>query len=101
MNEVIRKGDPDCKHEYIYFIEENSRWQRWWCDNPQCRRHETMDIERYTKERLSLPPNAYIRTPDHPCGEGAYVWKTDDEGKISFLSSDKILYINRSYLNIK
>lgn len=77
--QVLDEGDPECKHNYILYIDNAFDGQAWWCD--ECGRYKRMGY--CPGEKIRFPPDAYIRTlnPDYG-GEEVYSWRADSDGVV-------------------
>jgi len=76
-HEVLDRGDSNCNHQKVLYIDNSFDGQAWWCDD--CSRHERL---RYTPgEIIKFPPYARIRTPNSKSGgEKVYAYRADING---------------------
>jgi len=76
---AMNKGNPNCKHQHVNYIDNGFDGQAWWCDETDCERHEKMNYS--AGEKIIFPSNALIRTPNPEFGGGSfYAHKADSDG---------------------
>ena len=79
---VLDKGNLDCEHQRIFYIDNAFDGQAWWCDD--CSRHERMDYSPGFK--IKFPKNTLISTPNPEYGaEKFYAFRTDDKRFVNLL----------------
>tara|TARA_Y100000310_G_scaffold345056_1_gene461455 strand:- start:495 stop:788 length:294 start_codon:yes stop_codon:yes gene_type:complete len=80
--QTINKGQSQCPHNYISYLNAGFDGQAWWCDIPECNRHERLG---YTPiEKIQFPPNAFIRVSE----TNHYFWQANEQGIAQKLPKD-------------
>ncbi len=88
--EVLCEGKADCNHAHLNYVAVPLDGQAFWCDD--CARQERV---LYSKDRpnapvMTFPPGSLVRVPNPQYGgEDVYAFRTDSEGKLQLLASEK------------
>ena len=94
-NQVAYGGNPECKHDRVFYIDFGITGQAWWCDYPECGRQERMGYSD-TGEKIRFPPLAYIRTENPEFdGKGIYSHKSDENGLVKLLAEKERIFIGQ------
>ena len=81
-------GNPDCKHDRVFYDDERLMGQYLWCDLPNCGRHESMAYS--PNHKMKFPPGALISTPNQQYGgENFYSFKANEQGIAGLLPKDQ------------
>ena len=78
--QVLKKGGLNCKHDKVLYIDNAFDGQAFWCDMPDCGRHERIPYS--PGNRIRFPASALIRTPNPKYGgEEFYSFRADSNGE--------------------
>ena len=77
---VLNFGNPHCKHERVFYVDNVLGGQEFWCDALDCRRHVRLSYS--PGFTIRFPAGALISMPNRGYdGEKFYAFRADQNGE--------------------